>query len=166
MPTQPPTSTIHPDVPPFPSPSTFSLLPDIYILIARLRLLHPPPHPSQPTNAINANGNTNGAAPTTYPSQPQPQPSNNQIPASILNNLPLLDPKDLPGQMYPFKQKLARARESVVGLPDVKRTVEEQEVEIRRLEGMVRALRRRLGELGGIARERERGDVVMGDGMS
>jgi hypothetical protein len=54
----------------------------------------------------------------------------------------------------------------VVGLPDVKRTVEEQEVEIRRLEGMERALRGRLGELGGIARERERGDVVMGDGMS
>lgn len=59
--------------------------------------------------------------------------------------------------------------------------MEEQEVEIRRLEGMVRGLRARLGVLGGLAREKdgeggdggERGNVDVdmededeGDGVS
>ena len=63
--------------------------------------------------------------------------------------------------MYPFKQKLAKARASVSALPDVDRTVKEQQVEIRRLEAMIRALRARLELLGEIARDRR--DVEMGE---
>ncbi len=121
----------HPDIPPFPAPPTFSLLPEIYILLARLSLLHQP------------NGHT----------------ANTQIPPTILTT-PLLETKDLPAQIYPLKQKLAKARAAVAVLPDLERTVEEQEGEIARLEGMVRGLKGRLGVLGGIARSKE--DVVMG----
>jgi hypothetical protein len=66
----------------------------------------------------------------------------------------------LPGQIYPLKQKLARARAAVEELPDVERTVEEQEVEIQRLEAMVKALRTRLGGLGEIAREKPDAEMM------
>ncbi|KAJ9611554.1 hypothetical protein H2200_004738 [Cladophialophora chaetospira] len=131
----------HPDVPPFPPPSTFSLLPDIYILLARLHLLHQ-------TSQSQTNGHSQQST------QPHPQ-----INPAILNGAPLLDPKDLPGQIYPLKQKLAKARAAVEELPDVDRTVEEQEDEIRRLESRVRGLKTRLASLGEIAREK--GDVEM-----
>ena len=134
----------HPNVPPFPSPSTFSILPDIYILIARLNLLHQPPSQT-PTNGHNQSHQQSAQAQTP------------QIPAPILNGAPLIDTKDLPGQLYPVKQKLVKARAAVESLPDIERTVEEQEVEMRRLEGMVRALRGRLGMLGKIARGGEEG---------
>jgi RNA polymerase II transcription mediator complex subunit 9 len=63
-----------------------------------------------------------------------------------------LDPKDLPTAALPIKHKIQKARAAVSALPDVDRTIEEQEDEIRELEerieksrGMVAELKRRAG---------------------
>ncbi|EXJ60127.1 hypothetical protein A1O7_04279 [Cladophialophora yegresii CBS 114405] len=155
-----PSPQTHRDVPPLPPPSTFSILPDIYILLARLNLLHQP--------QLNGHSQSQSQSSQTQTSSTQHLPSQthsaatvtgSQIPASILNGASLLELKDLPGQIYPLRQKLARARAAVEELPDVERTVEEQEAEIRKLEAMVRALKTRLGALGAIAREKA--DVEM-----
>lgn len=53
--------------------------------------------------------------------------------------------------MYPIKQKLVKARAAVSALPDLERTVDEQEVEIRQLLQEVALLKARLAKLGGIA---------------
>ncbi|OCT53083.1 hypothetical protein CLCR_10940 [Cladophialophora carrionii] len=144
----------HPDVPPLPSPSTFSVLPDIYILLARLNLLHQPQ-----LNGHSQSSQTQGPSTQHLPSQTHAAATGSQIPASILNGASLLDLKDLPGQIYPLKQKLARARAAVEELPDVERTVEEQEAEIRKLAATATALKTRLAGLGAIAREKA--DVEM-----
>ncbi|KIW69110.1 hypothetical protein PV04_05005 [Phialophora macrospora] len=150
-----PSPPTHPDVPPLPSPSTFSILPDIYILLARLNLLH-----QTQLNGHSQPSQTQASSTQHLPSQAQSTAATgSQIPPSILNGANLLDLKDLPGQIYPLKQKLARARAAVEELPDVDRTVEDQEVEIQRLDAMVKALRMRLGGLGEIAREKP--DVEM-----
>jgi hypothetical protein len=151
-----PSPQTHPDVPPLPPPSTFSILPDIYILLARLNLLH-----QSQLNGHSQPSQTQASSTQHLPSQTQSSATTgSQIPPSILNGATLLELKDLPGQIYPLKQKLARARAAVEELPDVERTVEEQEVEIQRLEAMVKALRTRLGGLGEIAREKPDAEMM------
>lgn len=59
-----------------------------------------------------------------------------------------LSPKDLSIAASAVKIKIQRARVTVAGLPDVERTFEEQEIEIRELEGEVDRLRGVLKELG------------------
>ncbi|KAG9780455.1 hypothetical protein KCU88_g3769, partial [Aureobasidium melanogenum] len=163
--TPPPTLASHPDIPPFPSPSTFSILPDIYLLIARLNILHqnpPSTSTSDPTQSqtqtqaqsqsqsqtqLSATSNVVGAQ-----TQTQQESSSNQTapPHHLLTDTPL-DLKDLPAQIYPIKQKLVKARAAVTALPDIERTVEEQEEEIRDLERTVGLLKKRLGLLAAVA---------------
>ncbi|KAL2441907.1 hypothetical protein ABEF95_016840 [Exophiala dermatitidis] len=163
--TSPPTLASHPDIPPFPSPSTFSILPDIYLLIARLNILHQKP-PSISTSEP-AQSQIQTQAQTQSQSQTQPSTTSNGLgaqtqtqrdsssnqtapPHHLLTDTPL-DLKDLPAQIYPIKQKLVKARAAVTALPDIERTVEEQEQEIQELERTVGLLRKRLGLLAGIA---------------
>lgn len=185
MPASTPPNT-HPDIPPFPPPSTFSILPDIYLLLARLRLLN---NASSDTTTNTQHSQLNGALGTQHSqtqalsstSAPPTQgittstQSQSTIPPALLNNASLLDLKDLPAQLFPLKQRLAKARAAVSELPDVDRTVQEQEEEIKNLEEMVRALRRREAHVAGIARregqreevvveKEERADVDMGEG--
>jgi hypothetical protein len=116
-----PTTTRHPDIPPFPSPQTFDILPEIYALISRLHL----------------------------PSNTPTDPSSSS-----------LSPKDLPAAAVPIKLKIQKARAAVQALPDVGRTVEEQEREIRALERRNESLRARVWELARLARQ-ARGEIVV-----
>src|SRR5271170_960848 len=147
-----PPSTTHPDIPPFPPPSTFFILPDIYLLITRLDLLQQ----SQSQSQLEA----------------QPGPPSLQPTTPGDTSLPAISTKDLPTLTHPIKQKIAKARAAVQALPDVERSVAEQEDEIQMLEARVVALKRRLVELGIIAGrggdgevvkegKREQGDVIM-----
>jgi hypothetical protein len=139
-----PHQTTHPSVPPLPSPQTFSILPEIYILISRLSLLQ------------------NASAPTT---DPQTQLSSQaQSQSTITTGLTQLEVKDLPAEIFPIKAKIVKAREVVGGLMDVERSVAEQEREIEMLERQVRALKGRLEMLGEIARDGGMRDVAMEDG--
>ena len=150
------TSPSHPDVPPFPSPSTFSSLPDIYLLIARLNIL-------QQATTQTASSQAGSSSQTQQQSQTQTsatqQQQQQQPPQHLETGGPALEIKDLPSQVYGIKQRIAKAKAAVQVLPDVERSVEEQEREIRELQRTVGLLRGRLGKLAGIAAEG--GDVVM-----
>lgn len=122
------------EVPPFPSPNLFSILPEIYLLIARLELLHQ---------------NGGAALPTT--------PGGNTTTA-------LITLQELPAAIQPIKTQILKAKAAVQALPDVERTVEEQEEEIRMLEGRLGGLKKRLGELGALAgtgMKKGEDDVIM-----
>lgn len=57
------------------------------------------------------------------------------------NVQPSLSPKDLATEVATIKLKIQKARTAVEGLPDIDRTIEEQEAEIRELKGRIRLLR-------------------------
>ncbi len=123
------------DIPPFPTASTFSILPDLYILLSRLAPLQ-----NQP----------NGGADTLLHLVP--------------SNEPALQTSDIVTAMYPIRQKIQKAIAAIKALPDISRSMEEQEEEMRHLEARIGALEGRLGELGVIAEKsgkRDVGDVVM-----
>ena len=71
-----------------------------------------------------------------------------------------LSPKDLPAAIVPIKLKIQKARAAVQALPDVGRTVEEQQREIRALEKRNESLRKRVQELAGLAGQ-ARGKIVV-----
>ncbi|KAL2211042.1 hypothetical protein CC79DRAFT_1366415 [Sarocladium strictum] len=72
----------------------------------------------------------------------QPSPGDNKQPLAI---------KDVPGATDAIKHKIQRARAAVKALPDMERGVEEQEREVKELEGRIerqRAVLRGLRERG------------------
>ncbi|KAK5225345.1 hypothetical protein LTR47_009407 [Exophiala xenobiotica] len=145
------TSPSHPDIPPFPPPSTFSILPDIYLLIARLNILQ---------QATTQTGSSQGESSSqSQQQQSQTQTSATQPPPHLQTGGPALEIKDLPSQVYGIKQRITKAKAAVQVLPDVERSVEEQEREIRELQRTAGLLRGRLVKLAGIAAES--GDAVM-----
>jgi hypothetical protein len=127
------------DLTPFPDPSTFAILPDIYLLLSRIALLQ---HQS-----------TNG---TVAPLTEDPQASNPL-------NLTPLDVKDLTAAIYPLKQKIQKAKEAVAGMIGVERSIEEQDAEIKSLEARSQALKTRLSLLADIAgRGLEKSQIMEG----
>ena len=142
------TNTTHADIPPFPSPGTFSILPDVYQLISRLSMLQTPNPTSTPTAA--------GATTTSAGITSEPGATNiggSSTPVDRFHpTLPYLEVKDLAAQIYPIKQKLAKARAAVAALPDVARSLEDQEVEIGQLEQKILALKARERHLAAIAK--------------
>lgn len=115
------------DLTPFPDPSTFAILPDVYLLLSRVALLQ-----QQSTNSAAAS-----LAGDAQPSNPL--------------NLTPLEVKDLTAAIYPLRQKIQKAKEAVTGMAGVERSIEEQEAEIKALEARVQALKHRLSLLGDIA---------------
>lgn len=99
-----------------PSPSTFDILPPLHALLARLLL-----PPSQTT-----------FSPSTITSSPALAHPANTTP---------LTPKDLATAASPVKIKIQKARAVVRGLPDIERSIEEQECEIAELESEVQRAR-------------------------
>lgn len=67
---------------------------------------------------------------------------------SQITSTSYLSPKDLSIAASAIKIKIQKARVAVAGLPDVERTIEEQESEIREFDGEVERLRGVLKELG------------------
>jgi hypothetical protein len=139
MPQQPPLT--HPDIPPLPPQSTFSILPDIYLLLSRLAPLQTP----------------NQASQTAQSQQPTSQPAT-QPPT--LNGLPPIQTKSLPAEIYPIKQKIQAARDALTVLPDMQRSIAEQEAEIKMLEAKVRGFKGRLELLGEKAKGTQLGSEV------
>ncbi|RMZ84178.1 hypothetical protein DV738_g595, partial [Chaetothyriales sp. CBS 135597] len=115
--------------PEFPPASAFSLLPDVYTLLSRLA----PLQNAGSTSTSNGAGAGAGASSDTL--------------HLTLSNEPALQPADIAAAMYPIRQKVQKAIASIKALPDVDRTLEEQEAEIRLLESQIGALCQRLAEL-------------------
>jgi hypothetical protein len=146
---------------PFPSPQTFDFLPSLHVIL--LRLLSSAQVTNQAAAATAATNASSGPS-TTTPSQPQQQHKASQqsapsatVPATssaagttLLGSttLPPLDVKDLPTAASAVKIRIQKARAVIEGLPDVARTVEEQEQEIDELQDRIGRLRSVIAEFG------------------
>lgn len=132
-------------------PSTFDIIPPLHTLLTRL-LLPSPPNTSQTTQLHS------GITPAALSPAPANSPS---VQNQIITSTSYLSPKDLSIAASAVKIKIQKARVMVAGLPDVERTTEEQEIEIRELVGEVKRLRgvlKELGESGRRAAERLTGN--------
>lgn len=156
----------------YPDPSIFTFLPDLYILISRLSEFKNAPQVSvngsapgtqiQQGDAAHRDSNSGGNHNLTQTITRESQHSNRSGSGSGGEDASI-DVRDLPAHIYKIRQKIAEAKEYVSGIPDVDRSVEEQEAEMRELRIRCAGLRGRLGELGGIARDENRSDTVMGE---
>ncbi|KAJ5749784.1 hypothetical protein N7533_006812 [Penicillium manginii] len=146
-------TTPTPQTVPFPSPQTFEILPQLHGIL--LRLL------SQKTTGNDAVGGPEIAGTSTeaHPDGQQPpsnipgeanDPTASQAAAGALdpNAPPPLDVKDLPTETHSVKIRIQKARAVVEGLPDVQRSVEEQQDEISELEDRVARLRSVISDFG------------------
>lgn len=124
-----------PSTPSLPPPSAFDVLPDLHKILSRLLQASP------------AAPNPGGAA---TPGQPQADGP--------------LEIEQVSSATAEVKVKLHRAQKAVMALPDIDRTLEDQQDEIAYLEERIETLRaslRRLGQPTGQPEEQEDGDQSM-----
>ncbi|KAL4739486.1 RNA polymerase II transcription mediator complex subunit 9-domain-containing protein [Aspergillus similis] len=151
---------------PFPPPQTFDFIPSLHGVI--LRLLSPQ---AAPEGAVNS-GNSGAGGPEQNNSHHQQSTSvvgNENSNAELLahvsssapgtstaaeiaalgsNSLPPLDVKNLPTEVSSIKIRIQKAQAVVEALPDVDRSVAEQEKEIRGLEDKITRLKSVLSDFG------------------
>ncbi|CAG8034869.1 unnamed protein product [Penicillium olsonii] len=148
-----------PQTVPFPSPQTFEIIPPLHGIL--LRLLSP----KDPSAGASGAPGTATDAPTE-PGQAQNQQSTSSVHDGVGNGnattsqtaleMPLLDPsahppldvKNLPTETSSVKIRIQKARTVVEGLPDVHRSVEDQQKEIGELENHMRRLRSVISDFG------------------
>ena len=123
-----PASQTRPEPAQLPPPQTFDILPPLHEVLARID--HAPKDPMQAA--------TSEDDVVTY-SEPQP-----------------LEPKDLPAEVNAIKSKIRKALRELEKLPDMDRTVEEQEAEIKKLELKAAKQNEVLQRLGNVASRKMR----------
>ncbi|KAL4931244.1 RNA polymerase II mediator complex middle subunit MED9 [Aspergillus undulatus] len=147
-----------PQAVPFPPPQTFDFIPPLHGVV--LRLLSP-----QTNGEGGANAGNDGAAGPDQSQSQQQQPSGSAVGnnnAELLgashtsaditalgsNLSPPLDVKNLPTEVSSIKIRIQKAQAVVEGLPDVDRTVAEQEKEIHDLEDRITRLKSVIADFG------------------
>ena len=157
------TTNTAPQAVPFPSPPTFDIIPPLHGLL--LRLLSPSNgvsgHARTAGDVTGATGPSGPSATGAASSQSQQQQqqsggSNNISSASVAaeiaalgsNAPPPLDIKDLPTEASSIKIRIQKAQGVVEGLPDVQRSVTEQEQEIEELEDRIARLQSVISDFG------------------
>jgi histone deacetylase complex regulatory component SIN3 len=136
-----------PQTVPFPSPQTFEIIPPLHGILSRL--LSPKRHEPGSSGAPGDTAEAPGA------SQAQPQ-APSSVPSGAVPGVPALDPsahpsldvKNLPTATSSVRIRIQKARTVVEGLPDVHRSVDEQQMEIAELEDRVRRLRSVISDFG------------------
>ena len=158
------TTNTAPQAVPFPPPQTFDIIPPLHGLL--LRLLSPSNGVSgharaagDVTGATGPSGPSATGAASSQSQQQQQQQSggnNNISSASVAaeiaaigsNAPPPLDIKDLPTEASSIKIRIQKAQGVVEGLPDVLRSVTEQEQEIEELEDRIARLQSVISDFG------------------
>ena len=153
-------ATALPQTVPFPPPQTFEIIPPLHGIL--LRLLSQ----KAPANTTGrAPGDTTGVSGTSTDAHTQDQQGPSDIPGNRTNvstvsqimaessslnpNVPSsLDLKTLPTETSSVKIRIQKARAVVEGLPDVHRSVDEQQKEIDELEDRVARLRSVIADFG------------------
>ena len=107
MATSAPQQRQHPK-PALPPPQTFDILPIVHELLARIDHRQDPIDPASEPDAADL--------------------------GSLYADLPPLDPKELPAEVLQVKAKIRRALKELEKLPDMERSIEEQQEEIEELE--------------------------------
>lgn len=147
-----------PQTVPFPPPQTFEILPQLHGIL--LRLLSHKPAGTLTVGGPGEGTEVPGSSTEAHADGQQPLPEANdptasQAGASAIdpNAPPPLDVKDLPTETHSVKIRIQKARSAVEGLPDVQRSVEEQQDEIAELEDRVARLRSVISDFGTRARQ-------------
>ncbi|KAL5000205.1 RNA polymerase II transcription mediator complex subunit 9-domain-containing protein [Aspergillus recurvatus] len=151
---------------PFPPPQTFDFIPPLHGVI--LRLLSPPTNPegaviggnggaagpeqnhSQHQQSTSAVGNENSNAELLAAASPSGPGTSTAAEIVALGSdlLPPLDVKNLPTEVSSIKIRIQKAQAVVEGLPDVDRSVAEQEKEIRDLKDKISRLKSVISDFG------------------
>lgn len=147
----------------FPPPQTFEIIPQLHGIL--LRLLSQKPAGSVAIGGSGDNAEVPGTSIDTRPDGQQPSssipggegngPTASQTIAETTGSIPLdstahppLDVKNLPTETHSIKIRIQKARAVVEGLPDMQRSVEDQEHEISELEDRVSRLRSAISDFG------------------
>lgn len=155
-----------PETVPFPLPQTFEIIPPLHGIL--LRLLSPKPAPAGPTGVSEETTGGLGASADAQAQHQQapssiPNPTTSQaipdVPVHDSNGVPPLDVKDLPTATSSVRIRIQKARAVVEALPDVDRSVEEQQTEIAELEDRVARLRAVISDFGNRAKKPHEGQV-------
>ena len=109
-----------------PPPQTFDILPALHELLARID------HNTTSVDQESANPSDIGA---------------------LYSELQPLEPKDLPTEVLEIKRKIRRALKELEKLPDMERSVDEQNDEIQALEGRIVRQEEMVSRLASLARE-------------
>ncbi|KAL3496945.1 RNA polymerase II transcription mediator complex subunit 9-domain-containing protein [Aspergillus germanicus] len=153
----------------FPPPQTFDFIPPLHGLI--LRLLSPQTSGEGATNAQGTGNDESGPGQAQSRPQPTSGVGNDNSTAELLGAVsssapvptsaaaadiaalgsslsPPLDIKNLPKEVSSIKIRIQKAQAVVENLPDVDRTVTEQELEIRELEDRIMRLKSVISDFG------------------
>ncbi|KAL4871017.1 hypothetical protein BDV12DRAFT_165114 [Aspergillus spectabilis] len=146
----------------FPPPQTFDFIPPLHGLI--LRLLSPQTtvangenegavgqaqsQQQQSTSAVGNESNNADLLAAVSSSAPCPTSAAADIAALGSNMPPPLDIKNLPTEVSSIKIRIQKAQAVVESLPDVHRTVTDQEKEIRQLEDRITKLKSVISDFG------------------
>lgn len=153
-------ATPSPQTVPFPPPQTFEIIPQLHGILLRLLSQKPPAN-----TTVGAQGDGTEAPGTSKEAQSDGQQPPSSIPGGGNNDPaasqavagitpldpsahPPLDVKGLPTETHSVKIRIQKARAVVEGLPDVQRSVEEQQHEISDLEDRVARLRSVISDFG------------------
>ncbi|KAK2873773.1 hypothetical protein FQN49_002077 [Arthroderma sp. PD_2] len=109
--------------PRFPSPQTFDVLPPLHALLARLL------------------SNQSSSFATGQPGESGLSQSTEPTPGGGIGSLDSLDPKSLLTGASAVKIRIQKARNAVEEMPDIDRTIAEQEEEIQQLEKKIEKLK-------------------------
>ncbi|KAI1976898.1 hypothetical protein LOZ53_005258 [Ophidiomyces ophidiicola] len=115
---------------PFPAPQTFDILPPLHALL--VRLLSTPPNEQQAA-ATNPDVSTEPVILST---------------PGVETTMHSLDPRALVTGASAVKIRIQKARSAIEELPDMQRSVEEQEAEIKLLEKKIARLKGVIGDFG------------------
>jgi hypothetical protein len=145
---------------PFPPPPTFEIIPPLHGILSRLLLEkgqsnQPGSAPVDATGGPGASGDAQSQsqqAPTSIPGGGNNDTGTSQSASEVLILNPkahgALDIKDLPTETSSIRIRIQKARGVVEGLPDVHRSVEDQQKEIEELEDRVARLRSVISDFG------------------
>lgn len=160
----------------YPDASVFTFIPELYLLLSRLTALSqhaadartnghsahaqdvalegltqtPPALSSMNTTSITGSQPMQLSNPLTQTSSRESGTSTTRHTFADLDQS--VEIKDLPSHIYRLRQKITHAKEVVSALPDINRTIEEQEQEMARLHRRIAGLNGRVRSLGSIAR--------------
>ncbi|KAJ5130603.1 uncharacterized protein N7515_006642 [Penicillium bovifimosum] len=137
-----------PQTVPFPSPQTFEIIPPLHGILSRL--FSPKGDEAGSSGAPGETTEAPGA------SQAQSQQAPSSVPSGAVPGVPVLNPsanpsldvKTLPTATSSVRIRIQKARTVVEGLPDVHRSVEDQQMEIAELEDRLRRLRSVISDFG------------------
>lgn len=146
-------ATASPQTVPFPPPHTFEIIPPLHGILLRLLSQKGPSNETGGAPGASADAQSQGQqASSSIPGGG----NNGTAPSQAAADVPVLDPnahppldvKDLPTATSSVKIRIQKARGVVEGLPDVHRSVEEQQNEIDELEDRVARLRSVIADFG------------------